>query len=66
MELRKWAGYSIYIPRLKAKSRRADAARNMLDNGMSVADAARAICERFSVTMRTAQRDVSDSRKMSR
>jgi hypothetical protein len=61
MELGRWAGKCIYLPAEKRAERRKKAARNMLDEGsMSPADIALAIHERFSVSLRTAQRDVRD------
>lgn len=65
MELKKWAGKTLYFPAEKRKKRRLEVARNMLGNGMSTADAALAIHKRFGVTLRTAQRDVRDSDKFS-
>jgi hypothetical protein len=59
----KYAGMTIYIPTESKKARRVRAAANMRANGMSAADAANAIIERFGVALRTAQRDVEAARK---
>ena len=40
MELAKWAGKTIYLPRSKRNKRRAEAARNLLDNNQTPAAAA--------------------------
>lgn len=66
MELRKWAGKTIYLPATKHGKRRAEIARNLLDNGKTSAEAALILHERFGVTLRTAQRDVRTACKMSR
>ena len=66
MELAKWAGKTLYLPAVKRGDRRQAAVANMLENGMSDAEAANAIHERFSVGLRTAQRDVKTVRQMSR
>lgn len=58
MELSKWAGKTLYLPTTKRGKRRVDAARNLLDNEKSRAEAALIIHERFGITLRQAQRDV--------
>jgi hypothetical protein len=63
--LSRWAGSTVYIPSESRKERRQRAAENMLANGMTDPDIARAIFNRFQVSMRTAQRDVKEARKMS-
>lgn len=64
--LAKWAGESIYLPMDSKAERRRRAAQNMLANGMSSANAANALRERFGISARTASRDVSTARQMSR
>lgn len=66
MELAKWAGKTLYLPAAKRGDRRKSIAANMLIEGMSDAEAAIAIHERFGVGLRTAQRDVKTARQMSR
>ena len=66
MELAKFAGKTIYLPAQHRGTRRQDAARHMLKNGMAPADIALAIHERYGVTLRTAQRDVKTAGAMSR
>jgi len=63
--LAKYAGMTVYIPADSKRDRRVRAAQNMLTNGMSDADTAAAIAERFRVSQRTAQRDVQTARKLS-
>ena len=60
-----YEGCSVYLPTTPKAARRARAAANMLDNGMTANEAARAIRERFAVSQRTAFRDVAAARKMS-
>lgn len=62
--LAKYAGCTVYIPAQSKAERRILAACNMLKNNMASADIAEAIRERFQVSLRTAQRDVSTARKM--
>jgi hypothetical protein len=67
MELAKWGGKTLYLPAgPKRSARRVSAARNMVGNGMSDAEAALALHERFGISLRQAQRDVESSRQMSR
>jgi Mor family transcriptional regulator len=67
MELAKWGGKTLYLPAgPKRSARRVSAARNMLNNGMSVAESALAIHERFGISLRQAQRDVESARQVSR
>ncbi|MGA7181406.1 MAG: hypothetical protein WBX11_17725 [Thiobacillaceae bacterium] len=62
MELQKWSGKTVYFPASKQGERRVGAALNMIRGGMSAADAALAIHERFGVTMRQAYRDIKTAR----
>ena len=59
MVLSRWAGRSIYLPAADRGERRRQAAGNMLANGMSPADAALALHQRFGVSLRQGQRDVA-------
>lgn len=61
----RFEGCTIYLARQSGAARRRQAARRMLGNGMSACEAVRVLRERYGVTARTAQRDVSYSRKMS-
>lgn len=63
--LAKYEGFTIYLPMRSKSERRIGAAINMLENGMSPAEAAAAIKARFAVSIRTATRDVTAARKMS-
>ena len=64
--LNKWAGEQIYLPTQSQGPRRAQAASNMLAEGMTDADIAQALRRRFNISARTAWRDVQDARKMSK
>lgn len=67
LELQKFGGLTIYIPTPSRAARRRRAAENILAQGMSRAEAACVLKERFQVAMRTAQRDVANaSRELSR
>lgn len=61
-----YEGCTIYLPSGSKADRRRRVAANMLSNGMTGPDAADAIRQRFGVSARTAERDVSFARKMSR
>lgn len=63
--LAKYSGLTIYLPVEPKKDRRVRAAANMLRNQMAESDSAAAIVERYNVSVRTAQRDVAEARKMS-
>lgn len=61
--LAKYAGCSVYLPADKKRDRRIRAAEHMLAGGMAPSDIASALRQRFQVSERTAQRDVSIARK---
>jgi hypothetical protein len=63
--LMQFEGCSLYLPTSNKAARRIQAATQMLKNGLSPAEAATALRERFRITARTAQRDVANARKMS-
>jgi hypothetical protein len=60
--LERWRGVPIYLRARKKNARRQQAARNMVINGMESADIAAALRERFSITDRTARRDVASAK----
>lgn len=64
--LAKYSGQTIYIRTGSKRDRRVRAVANMLANGMSPGDAAAAIVQRFGVSKRTAERDVTRSRNLSK
>ena len=64
-QLARYAGQTLYLPQQSKGDRRAQAARQMLNNGMSPADIAAILSQRFNICRRTAARDVSAARKMS-
>lgn len=64
--LARYAGRTVYLPAQSKAERRIRAAQNMLASGdMSDADITNTLHERFGVSVRQAQRDVSAARKMS-
>lgn len=63
--LSRYAGESVYLPVSGKAGRRAQAAANMLANGVAPTDIAHALRERFGISARTAFRDVKLARKMS-
>lgn len=63
--LARFAGRTIYLPAPSKAARRVNVAANMIANGMSDADTANTIHDRFNVSLRTAQRDVKAARQMS-
>ena len=64
--LSRWAGQNIYLPQSSKAERRQRAAFNMIaSKEMSDNEVANALRERFSVTARTAYRDVKVARLMS-
>ena len=57
--LARFAGTTLYLPTVEPKAkRRQRAARHALGNGVGDADVAAMLRERFSISARTAQRDV--------
>lgn len=63
--LAKYAGSLIYLPTESKADRRARVARHALNNGMSGADVAAMLRARFSISARTALRDVNAARNLS-
>lgn len=64
--LAQYSGQTIYIPSPSKSARRTIAARHMINSGdMTDAEIATALHERFRVSLRQAQRDVSRARQMS-
>lgn len=63
--LAKWSGQTVYLPMDSKAKRRQRAAEHMLVNGMAPAAVADALRQRFGISLRTAQRDVSSARHMS-
>lgn len=60
-----YEGCTVYLPATRKADRRLRAAANMLANHMTGPEVADAIRQRFGVSRRTAERDVSAARKMS-
>ena len=65
LELRKWAGKTVYFPAGRRAERREAVARSILQDGVSPADAARIMCERVGCSLRQAQRYVKTARHLS-
>lgn len=57
--LAEFEGTNVYLPKPTKAERRRSAAQIMLDSGWTAPDTAKALCERFSVDLRTAQRDIN-------
>jgi Mor family transcriptional regulator len=64
--LARWAGSSLYLPTPSKAARRSQSAANMLANGMTCADAANVLRQRFNVAQRTAERYVKRAGQLSR
>jgi hypothetical protein len=60
--LSRYAGALLYLPTTSKATIRARAARHALNNGMSPADVAAMLRERYSVSSRTALRDVKTAK----
>jgi hypothetical protein len=61
-----FGGEVVYLPRTSNTERRRSAATQMLESGWTAADAAAALTERFTVSLRTAQRDICVAAKTSK
>ena len=64
--LARYAGALIYLPTESKSKRRARVASHAMNNGVSDADVATMLRERFNVSARTALRDVKAVRQMVR
>ncbi len=62
--LERWRGMSIYLPFRPKNSRRQQAAARMLENGMTAADIADTLRQRFGISDRQARRDIAAARPL--
>lgn len=63
--LARFSGSLIYLPTQSKAARRARVAHNALSNGVSPADVATLLRERYNVSARTALRDVKAAKSLS-
>lgn len=64
--LAEFGGEVVYVPRLSKAQRRRSVAAQMIASGTSAADVATALCERYPISQRTAQRDICIAAKTSK